>query len=97
MNHDADHDAYVENARRRVRNTPAPAGQKFMPGTRVRIADDLGPGMRHFPSGVTATVLHTYAHAYQCDNVLGLTRYCLDVDGHGWTAWYNEDQLTALS
>lgn len=34
-----------------VANTPPPIGQKFEPGARVKIADDLGFGMDHFPAG----------------------------------------------
>lgn len=85
--------AYSAAGDRRVANDPPPAGQKFLPGTRVRIADDLGPTMRHFPSGRMATVHHTYAHAFGGDDIKS---YCLDVDGFGRTSWYDEDQLTAI-
>lgn len=74
----------------KVKSTPAPKGQKFPVGARVKIADDLGPSMSHFPSGKMATVLYTYAHAYWGDDV---TSYCLDVDGVGSVAWYHELQL----
>jgi len=77
----------------KVRDTPCPAGQKFPPGTRVRIADDLGDFMSHFESGCMATVLHTYAHAYGGDDI---SIYSLDIDGVGEVAWYYERQLTLV-
>ena len=76
-----------------VANTPTPKGQKFPPGTRVRIAKDLGSGMSHFPSDRPATVEYTYAHAYGGDDV---TSYSLDVDGLGSVAWYEQHQLEAI-
>lgn len=77
----------------RVRTTPPPPGQKYPPGTRVRIADDLGRAMSHFPSGKNATVHHTHAHAYGGSSVKS---YCLDIDGLGQVAWYYEEQLTPI-
>ena len=77
----------------RVKKTKIPEGQKYAPGTRVRIADDLGSCMSHFPSGVNATVKYTYAHAYGGKDV---THYCLKVDGHGEISWYYEHQLTKI-
>lgn len=85
--------AYCAAGMQRVANDPPPAGQKYAPGARVRIADDLGLAMRHFPKGRMATVLYTYAHAFGGDDV---TSYCLDVDGVGKTSWYKEDQLTLV-
>tara|TARA_Y100000310_G_scaffold214597_1_gene215488 strand:+ start:154 stop:447 length:294 start_codon:yes stop_codon:yes gene_type:complete len=82
-----------EAGMQRVRDTPEPEGQKFPCGSRVRIADDLGQSMSHFVSGVDATVVHTYAHAFGGKDVKS---YCLDVDGYGETAWYYEHQLTAI-
>lgn len=76
-----------------VKEKPIPKGQKFPPGTRVRICDDLGPCMSHFESGVNATVKYTYAHAYGGGDVKS---YCLDIDNYGETSWYNEWQLTEL-
>ena len=70
----------------------APANQKFLPGARVRIADDLGPTMTHFVSGRNATVVGTYAQLCSGDNV---DSYQLDIDGIGEVAWYHEHQLTA--
>jgi len=75
---------------RRVTETPEPPGQKFPCGSRVRIKDDLGSRMSHFPSGKLATVVHVYAHAFGGSNV---ESYCLDIDGHGQVAWYHEHQL----
>ena len=87
----AEASAYYATALRRVATDPAPDGQKYAVGTRVRIADDLGPCMSHFPSGMMATVMYTYAHAYGGTDV---TSYCLDVDGHGEISWYYEYQLS---
>lgn len=81
-------------AMRRVASEPAPKGQKFPCGSMVRIADDLvHSGMGHFESGCDATVHHVYAHAYGGNNV---TSYCLEIDGRGTVAWYDERQLTAI-
>lgn len=78
---------------KRVASTPPPEGQKYLPETRVRIADCLGFTMSHFPRGVEATVKYTYAHAYGNGDVRS---YCLDVDGHGTVSWYHEEHLTAI-
>lgn len=78
---------------RNVSSRPVPDGQKYAPGTRVRIADDLGHTMSHFRSGCLATVQYTYAHAYGGDNVRS---YSLDIDGHGSVSWYQESQLTPV-
>jgi hypothetical protein len=77
----------------KVATTPPPEGQKYAPGTRVRIADDLGPSMSYFTSGANATVKYTYAHAYGGSNV---KRYCIDIDGRGEVSWYYEHQLTPI-
>ncbi len=80
-------------AMKKVSKGRIPKGQKFKPGTRVRIADDLGDYMKHFKSGVNATVQYSYAQAYGGDNV---ESYSLDIDGFGECAWYKEHQLTAI-
>lgn len=81
-----------DRAMRLIATTPAPDGQKFPVGSRVRIADDLGPHKGHFPgAGQLATVHHTYAHAFGGDNVRS---YSLDIEGYGRVAWYEESQLT---
>lgn len=74
----------------KVKTTPEPKGQKFHIGARVKIADDLGSSMSHFPSGKLATVEYTYAHAYGGEDVKS---YSLIVDGIGSVAWYHEAQL----
>ena len=78
----------------RMKSKPEPEGQKFPVGTRVRIADDLGKSMAHFPSGMNATVEYTYAHAYGGDDVKS---YSLIIDGRGSSAWYCEHQLTEIT
>lgn len=82
---------------RRVAETPPPEGQKYAPGTRVKIANDLGESMSHFPAGKLATVQCTYAHAYQCTDANSLRQYRLDVDGEGNVSWYDEAQLTPVN
>lgn len=85
--------AVYERGLARVQNQPMPDGQAFPVGARVRIADDLGSAMRHFPSGRFATVVHTYAHAFGGDDVKS---YCLDIDDIGQHSWYDEHQLTLV-
>ena len=76
-----------------VKNKPVPVGQKYPPGTRVKITNNLGHSMRHFYGGKEATVMYTYAHAYWENNVKD---YCLDIDGIGQVSWYHEHQLQAI-
>lgn len=83
---------YTEGLLRAMSN-PEPQGQKFPCGARVRIAEDLGPRMRHFISGANATVEYVHAHAYGGSDVKS---YSLFVDGHGSCAWYEEWQLSAI-
>lgn len=85
--------AHHQQALRRVAETPPPTGQKFAPGTRVKIADNLGPHMSHFPAGKLATVEYTYAHAYGTTDKRSLQQYSLDIDDIGGVAWYDECQL----
>lgn len=85
--------AHHEQGLANVKTNPVPLGQKFQPGQRVRIADDLGSSMAHFPSGKLATVRYTYAHAYGgCD----VKSYCVDVDNEGAVGWYYESQIEAI-
>jgi hypothetical protein len=88
--------AYYQAGLRRVNETPPPAGQKFPLGARVKIANDLGPHMRHFPSGKLATVQYTYAHAYGSTDTRSHQQYRIDIDGIGSVAWYDEYQLSAI-
>jgi hypothetical protein len=81
-------------ALKRVKTTPEPEGQKFHVGQRVRINDNLGLCMRHFPCGCLATVEHTHAHAFRGGDVKA---YSLNVDGHGSIAWYWEHQLSPVT
>jgi len=90
----AEASAYHQASLRRVAETPPPAGQKFAPGERVKIAEDLGRHMSHFPAGKMATVRYTYAHAYGTTDERSLTQYCLDIDGTGEISWYDECQLS---
>lgn len=87
---------YLEG-KRRVASEPPPEGQKFKPGTFVRIATDLGPSMKHFKKDTFAKVEHTYSHAFGGSDVWS---YCLlvkhDEEWHS-VAWYKEDQLTQIN
>lgn len=78
-----------------VKNTPEPKGQKFPVGSRVYIQKDLGPSMSHFTSDCYATVEYVYCHAFP-HNGMDVESYSLDIDGHGSSAWYEENQLTAV-
>lgn len=90
----AEASAYYQAALRRVEETPPPDGQKFKQGDRVRITDNLGVHMSHFPAGKLATVQYTYANAYGTTDTRSLQQYSLDVDGIGVVSWYNESQLS---
>lgn len=76
-----------------VKTRPVPAGQKFPPGTRVKIADVLDSDMSHFEAGVEATVEYTYAHAYGGKDVKS---YSLCFDDGNSVAWYREHQLSKV-
>lgn len=67
---------------------------KFNPGDRVKISDNLGHYMAHFPFGKLATVKYTYAQAYGSTDARSMQQYCLDVDGIGVVSWYDESQLS---
>ncbi len=85
--------AVYQKGMENVKNNPPPKGQKFMQGDRVFI--NIGPNdhMTYFPNHKKATVEYTYAHAYGGNDI---TSYCLDVDGEGSIAWFDEHQLTKL-
>ena len=86
--------AYANGKKRAKTGNPKPPGQKFAIGDRVRIAEDLGPMMRHFSgSGQKATVEYTYGQAYGGDV---FNEYSLKIDGRGSSSWYGEHQLTLL-
>lgn len=77
----------------RVKTEPAPPGQKFPVGARVRVSNGTsGYSVGLSGRGRTATVIHTYAHAFGGANV---ESYCLNVDGIGVSAWYDEAWLSA--
>lgn len=67
--------------------------QKFHRGDHIRIADDLGSAMRHFPSGLRGFVMGSYRDQYGNGE---RNLYTVDVEKHGETSWYNEDQLTLI-
>ena len=66
----------------------------FYRGDLVRIANDLGPMMEHFPGkGKRAIVLYSYADAYGSGKHSSLALY---VEGTGEVAWYYDSQLTLI-
>lgn len=67
--------------------------QKFNKGDHVKIADDLGPTMPHFPSGIEAIVEYSYADKYGGSDT---DSYSLKLKGGGSIAWYYESQLTLI-
>lgn len=90
--------SYYEAGLKRVKETPPPKGQKFLPGTFVWIAKDLGESMDHFEKDRPARVECTYAHAYGGDDIDSyslLVRY----DDGKWSsiAWYYPSQLTEIT
>ncbi len=72
----------------KVKTTPPPSGQKYPPGTRVKITGG------NWHKGELATVEYTYGHAYCGDDVKS---YSLLVDGHGSSAWFDEGNLTPIA
>lgn len=84
------------------------ARQKFRKGDLVRVADDLGPSMRHFyGAGKEAIVVGSYSDQYGGDLVVAdegvedddqeaPEDYSLLFEGHGQVSWYCEDQLTLI-
>ena len=96
MSRESEAHSYYAMRMEQMKTRPVPAGQKFKPGERVRIADDLGPSMSHFPgAGKFATVKYTHGHAF-ASGENGLQDYCLDIDDYGEVSWYHEHQLTLI-
>lgn len=67
--------------------------QRFNRGDWVKVADDLGPSMRHFTAGCEAIVIGSYADQYG-GNDHG--SYTLHLKGEGQCSWYYGTQLTLL-
>lgn len=67
--------------------------QKFHKGDLVRVADDLGSCMSHFPSSVDAIVIGSY-----CDQYGGSDsgQYTIYIKGRGQISWYYEGQLSLI-
>lgn len=98
-----------EEGMERVKNTPAPEGQKFPPGCRVKIIGDSHPLISMTSDlngnileesvtqsryvGKLATVEYTYSHAFGGNAV---STYSLDIDGIGSHAWHQEENLELL-
>jgi len=80
--------------------------QKFKRGSRVHIADEMPPSMRHFQHGIDAIVEYTYAQKAKHDRRYSqsgdfktYSLLLLDAEGKptGPVAWYEEEQLSLLS
>jgi hypothetical protein len=67
--------------------------QAFAVGDLVRIADDLGPTMRHFVAGEDAIVVGSYRERFHCGPT---DLYTLHLKGRGEVSWYQEAQLTLV-
>ena len=67
--------------------------QKYKNGDLVRIADDLGPTMRHFRSSADAIILYSYNDKFGCGDT---DNYALHIKDSGFHAWYKEHQLTLI-
>lgn len=68
--------------------------QEFHKGDHVRIADDLGPMMRHFTSGVEAIVIGSYDDQFGHGDT---DSYTLHLKGRGQCSWYYGNQLTLIA
>lgn len=90
---EAEAESYYQRCLDNLDPSVTPEGQKFPSGTRVRIAKDLGVAMSHFVADADATVEYTYSQMYGGSNVKS---YCLNIDGIGKCAWYEEHQLTLI-
>jgi len=71
------------------------ADQKFHKGDWVRVADDLGPSMSHFPSSIDAVVIGSYADQYGGGDS-GRDHYSLHLKGRGHSSWYYDNHLTLI-
>jgi hypothetical protein len=68
--------------------------QKFHLGDLVRITDDLGHSMEHFPgAGGKAIVMGSYADQFGGNNV---DSYTLFIEDRGRVSWYHGYQLTMI-
>ena len=90
--------AIYDQGLRNVAQNSIPDGQKFLPGTFVWVAKDLGESMSHFLKDRPARVQYTYAHAFGGSNIYSyslLIRY----DSGKWSsvAWYKENQITEIN
>ena len=96
----ADAQGYYAQGLKRVATTPEPDGQKFPCGMLVKVADDLGPSMTHFESGVYAQVQHVYDHAFPTGshNVEDYSLLIRKEPGRWYgVAWYHEWQLEEVT
>lgn len=96
---------------RELLKAASPPGQKYLMGDFVKIADDLGSMMSHFPRGFYAQVQTTYASQYGGGDIKNYTlkvRHEKDntMISYHWykhydfywsnTSWYKVDQLTLV-
>jgi hypothetical protein len=74
--------------------------QKFKRGFRVKVADEMPEGMKHFTKDFEGIVEYTYAQKYECpDEIDDYSLIQLDEEGNpvNSIAWYLENQLTLVS
>lgn len=67
--------------------------QKFNKGDKVKISDDLGSSMNHFPCGMDAIVIGSYAEQFGGSDTKS---YSIYIKGQGETSWYYEHQMTLI-
>ena len=71
--------------------------QKFFLGDLVRVADDLGMSMSHFPCGQDAVVLYSYSEKH-CQSIAGDKQFGLYLlKDKTEVAWYYENQLKLIA
>lgn len=70
--------------------------QKFNRGDKVKVDDDLGSCMSHFPGqGGEAIVFGSYHDEYG-GGAREKKSYSLNIKGIGYSSWYYEHQLTLV-
>jgi hypothetical protein len=67
--------------------------QRFHRGDLVKIDDDLGEGMSHFPAGVEAIVIGSHDDRFGGGNTRD---YTLHIKDRGQCSWYHEHQLELI-
>lgn len=89
---------FYEYGMRRVKETPPPEMQKFLPGEFVNIKKVLNASMSHFEAGIPAMIEYTHAHAFHGDDIDSYSLLIRSNVEKKWksVAWYDEGQLTKI-